>query len=274
QRCRPHCTDRLLRRRNGETIGDRAVTQRPHARRMFSMAPSQFDFTPPPMRPGPRLSDSGSSKPRAQQSEWVLLILAPPYEMTDIRSEVQDLWLTKLEPGLTLMLIGEDETPHATNTLGMYVAIYNLCTSEGGMHKAKELHSHVSKLFAGYTTRIYTRTKAAPKDQTLLVDYYDTQWDKFSRGAGAIDQLFAYLNTHYVGSKRAEGPTEVETVVRVALHCWQSNVFESLSSRLESALGSRTARLDSIRTLFASETLTPATCRDMRLRQGPLALRI
>ncbi|KAJ7438859.1 hypothetical protein FB451DRAFT_1415980 [Mycena latifolia] len=126
---------------------------------------------------------------------------------------------------------------------------------------AEDLYDQVQGFFTEYTQSI---TAAAPSDDTELPAYYDTQWDNFSRGVETVNRLLAYLK-HYINHLRAKGRKDIMIVRELALNTWKTNVFESLSPRLESADESRKARLETIRNLFASEVLKAESFKDMRV---------
>ncbi|KAJ7201775.1 hypothetical protein B0H12DRAFT_527043 [Mycena haematopus] len=83
------------------------------------------------------------------------------------------------------------------------------------------------------------RQDAPPADDddtvnALLVDFYNTQWDRFHRGATRVDELFTYLNRHFVraaAAKRTDGVVSVP-VVNVALAQWKTQVSEPVARRL------------------------------------------
>ncbi|KAJ6460800.1 hypothetical protein C8R47DRAFT_1327560 [Mycena vitilis] len=108
--------------------------------------------------------------------------------------------------------------------------------------------------------------EAAPEDDIGLLEYYDAEWDCFSRGAAAVNRVFVYLNRYFVKVQHNDGRKNVETIFNVALTKWRTNVFESLSPRLENALGD-TAQVEAIRTQFAA-SLKPvaADLKSMHVR--------
>jgi len=62
------------------------------------------------------------------------------------------------------------------------------------------------------------REKSEPiVDQDLLV-FYASEWDRFTTGANYINQMFAYLNRHWVKREKDEGRKNVYQVYIVSTH--------------------------------------------------------
>ncbi|KAJ6459707.1 Cullin repeat-like-containing domain protein [Mycena vitilis] len=182
---------------------------------------------------------------------------------TELRSmSISDVWNAVLEPGVTQILRGTEPLTYETHGK-LYSAVFECCNrTKPPINHSRELYSHVLSFYTEYTLKI---TAAAPEDDIGLLEYYDAQWDCFSRGAAIVNRLFHYLNRHFVSGQRDEGRTNVETVLNVALTNWSTNVFEPLSPRLENALGV-TAQLEAIRTHFASHKLGVAELKSMHVR--------
>ncbi|KAJ7473725.1 Cullin repeat-like-containing domain protein [Mycena galericulata] len=182
------------------------------------------------------------------------------------RTNIPQLWDNVLRPGVTLILRGEEPLTHERHA-AMYSAIANACLEidqNGDMRTSRELYAQIASFYPEYTTQILA---AAPDDDTRILEYYDAEWDRFSRGAAIVGRLFDFLNRHWINRERQEGRKNILTVGNVALKEWNTNVFQPLTSRLETALGTSGAtQLDEIRTRFASENLTADDFKAMRLR--------
>ncbi|KAF7336144.1 Cullin-domain-containing protein [Mycena venus] len=182
------------------------------------------------------------------------------------RADIPQIWKTQLEPEMTHILRDDKPLTYESHA-ALSAAIFNCTKGDPQMHNSKELHSLVSAFYAAYTAEICADS---PDDDTLIVDYYDAQWDRFSRGAVIVDHLFDIMNRHWVDRERQEGRKDVQTIRNVALTQWKTNVFAPISPRLEKALGSEITQLGEIRTKFASENLTTADLRTMHVRTAPV----
>ncbi|KAJ6588622.1 Cullin repeat-like-containing domain protein [Mycena capillaripes] len=181
----------------------------------------------------------------------------------NLNKPIADVWKTTLEPGITQILRGSEPLTFEASA-AIYSAVYDCCTRTNPptLDHCRELYSCVPAFYAEYTAHIIA---APPEDDASLLEYYDTQWDRFSRGAEVVDRLFTYLNIHFVVPQRNAENKNVETVLNVALTNWRTKVLEPLAPRLESALGS-VSQLDMIRTLFEKENLTKADFKNMHVR--------
>jgi hypothetical protein len=173
---------------------------------------------------------------------------------------------------MILILRNEEQLTHTAHMV-MYSTIYNIMTEiEGSRQDAWDstgtaLHSQVSAFYAEYTAQIQAAT---PDDNALIPDYYNFQWDQFSRGTPVVDRWFAHLNRYWIKRMRDTGRTDVNTVRNVAFTAWKTQVFDPISPRLQAALGSEDTQIAHIRTKFTSEDLTDADLSGMRLRPLPM----
>ncbi|KAJ7126025.1 hypothetical protein C8R44DRAFT_118553 [Mycena epipterygia] len=119
--------------------------------------------------------------------------------------ETARLWKDKLEPGVTVVLRGEQPLTYEAHS-AMYTVVYDCCTSakhvKNSMRDPGILHTLLSDFLAAHTISVCAD---APEDDTRLPAYYDMQWDVFYRACTSLDRLFACLNRYYVGRLRAEG---------------------------------------------------------------------
>ncbi|KAJ7224973.1 Cullin repeat-like-containing domain protein [Mycena haematopus] len=181
------------------------------------------------------------------------------------RTDIQQIWKRLLEPNITDLLRNEESLTNETHAR-IYTTIYNVVMMD---HGGQQLHSHLSAFYAAYTMGIY---KATPQDNSILPNYYDSEWARFCRGAAIVDRLFNYLNRDWVELQRDEGRRDVQTVLNVALTHWRINIFDPLAPRLEpppvvsdTEEEPKETRVTVIRTKFASESLTVGDLRKMRI---------
>ncbi|KAJ6488908.1 Cullin repeat-like-containing domain protein [Mycena sanguinolenta] len=172
-------------------------------------------------------------------------------------ANVPHVWQTKLEPAITEIFDTGKGLDFPSYT-SLYTDIYQCCTrskSPTSMSSAcPELYSRIVAFFEAYTAKI---NADAPDDGKLVVDYYDMRWARFQEGAVLVDRLFSYLNGYFVRPGKDMVP-----VLDVAVAQWKVQVFEPLLPRLEGA----GVPLEAVRDGFASENLTAAKLKEMRIR--------
>ncbi|KAK7058160.1 Cullin-domain-containing protein [Favolaschia claudopus] len=178
---------------------------------------------------------------------------------------MQQIWHTQLAPIVTSLM----QTEHCLSTSdhsAVYTAIYNTIMMDPE-HGGQYLHDQLSAFYTAYTLRVYEAGQSynapgAPKDNRSILDYYDTEWDWFSRRVAVVDRLFNYLNRDWVKVQQYEGRRDIKTVMNVAVTQWKINIFDRLSSRLAAtfplpAEESEKTRVDVLRVKFASDNLRP-----------------
>ncbi|KAJ7159221.1 Cullin repeat-like-containing domain protein [Mycena crocata] len=194
--------------------------------------------------------------------------LFSPSTMTD-RSDINHVWATQFEQGIRQMLRG-DEPLDVKSHMAMYTAGYNWCTTTrpsanpgthgGAVSQSADLYARLSRFLSDYTTEIYT---AAPADDLNLVEYYDAEWDRFAAGAPVLHRVFNSLGRAYIKPARAEGRTDVEEVVDLAISHWKTNVFKSLAWRLAA---NHAEQVDVIYALFVADKVAAEDFKKMRLQ--------
>ncbi|KAJ7307704.1 hypothetical protein DFH08DRAFT_824231 [Mycena albidolilacea] len=186
----------------------------------------------------------------------------PRLRLTGCTSEAKAIWQNQLQPKMIHMLRGSSATVSFEETFAEVYKIIHLV----GMRRVDDswnLYSQVSAFFAERTAQIYS---AAPDDDALVLDYYDSEWDLFSRGIRSINVVFTYFNrTHYWQVLNVHGYEAGQAVWLVALGAWKTNMFDPISPRLRAALGLGTKVAD-ICIKFASADLTLADLPLLRVR--------
>ncbi|KAK7013060.1 hypothetical protein R3P38DRAFT_1515535 [Favolaschia claudopus] len=130
-----------------------------------------------------------------------------------------------------------------------------------------ELYARAENLFDNYTKEIGL---AAPSDIEDIVPYYDSEWDRFSCGADAVDRVFTYLNRYHDSFHDSLGRLGWRTrgqdsIRNLLFQSWKENVFKPLTARIKGADNPDTAHIEHIRDLLASNKLSVKKFKEMRL---------
>ncbi|KAJ7477702.1 hypothetical protein FB451DRAFT_1243016 [Mycena latifolia] len=213
---------------------------RPSIGRGRSLISARSDRDGQPFLAAQRLSESISLSPTRQSSKTAAMA-------TDLntRNRIQVLWKTEIEPPIGMLLDGSDLS--FAEFTALYTAAYNWATAahqlaQDPLSRYTELRAHVSRFLAAYTARI---AAAARGDNAMVAEYYDAQWDHFSRGARFANRALSYFNRYCV---RPAG-TELHTFNQMALEQWKTRVFTRVVRRLKivtEADPAWKARLDAI----------------------------
>ncbi|KAK7056045.1 CULLIN-2 domain-containing protein [Favolaschia claudopus] len=170
----------------------------------------------------------------------------------------QEIWNSEIVPKIVQVLSSSTPLTFAEHSAA-YTAVYRCVTDARAHETCRELHTLTGNFFAEHTKSIVT---GAPGNDAELTAYYDTEWDRFSKGVKVVDRLMNQLNRHYVRRVRDEGNKGIFTVRNLAFKSWKSNVFDALSPRLE---GVEKTRVDAVRELLTSEDLLDEKLQGMRL---------
>ncbi|KAK6495886.1 hypothetical protein TWF481_002931 [Arthrobotrys musiformis] len=126
--------------------------------------------------------------------------------------------------------------------IGIYAAVYNFCTSCKTMNSSsipinqreavcgetyllgEDLYNNLIKYLSDYLTRLKHRFKQYA-DEALL-GFYIQEWDRYTTAAKYINNLFGYLNRHWVKREMDEGKKNVYEV-------YTKNVMDSVLKLVE-----------------------------------------
>ncbi|KAK6991833.1 hypothetical protein R3P38DRAFT_3091108 [Favolaschia claudopus] len=175
----------------------------------------------------------------------------------------QKTWKADLDSTITRMLTEGGPLTFVEYT-SAYAAIYNHMTKSDGSSSVRdrqaELYARAENLFDNYTKEIGL---AAPSDIEDVVPYYDSEWDRFSCGADAVDRVFTYLDRYDESlGRRTRGQDSIRNLL---FQSWKENVFKPLTSRIEGTSGPAAAHIEHIRNLLASNKLSVKKFKEMRL---------
>lgn len=127
-------------------------------------------------------------------------------------------------------------------------AIHNFCVNQngGGLGYQHQQHSRAARLLGAdiynrlvsylkeHMKDILTQSKAY-NDENLVV-FYINAWDRFTVGSRFLNNIFAYLNRHWVKREREEGHRYVYDINTLCLIRWKEDLFFKLSNRLITAV--------------------------------------
>jgi cullin 1 len=72
-------------------------------------------------------------------------------------------------------------------------------------------------------------------DEALL-QYYFTEWERFTTAMKYINHIFQYLNRHWIKREADDGKKEVYEVYTLSLVIWRDHLFSALRARLTNSL--------------------------------------
>ncbi|ODV93839.1 hypothetical protein PACTADRAFT_4740 [Pachysolen tannophilus NRRL Y-2460] len=144
-----------------------------------------------------------------------------------------------VEPGLELIL-GSDVSPKMY--MSVYTAIYNYCinksratqqqdaevqrlngnnnmNTQGSLLIGGQIYSKLNNYLAQYVQSLTKRP-----DESFL-QFYVRTWQRYTIGAGYLNNIFDYMNRYWVQKERSDGKRHIYDVNTLCLLKWREDMF-------------------------------------------------
>lgn len=157
--------------------------------------------------------------------------------------EIGRSW-TKLKEGIDKILDHFEDGITSKQYMDLYTEVYNYCTgSNQGMATSKKENTNLigGKLYKELKQHLEQRLNkiflASSKytDEDLL-QFYSTEWDKYTTAMTVINHMFAYLNRNWIKREINEGKSTVYEVYTLSLVTWRNELFYKMKSSLIKSL--------------------------------------
>ncbi|KAF8636034.1 hypothetical protein AX15_000191 [Amanita polypyramis BW_CC] len=140
----------------------------------------------------------------------------------DFLVEGIDQIMTKLHMGVTY-----------SKYMSMYNAAHSYCTASrmgfDAHGSGKDLYNNLGNYFSTHLTTSLGKVALLEKEELLA--FYSKEWTRYTTGAKYVNQLFMYLNRHWVTRERAGGWKNVYTIYTLALAQWRDWLFKKTQSK-------------------------------------------
>ncbi|KAF7299052.1 CULLIN-2 domain-containing protein [Mycena indigotica] len=158
-------------------------------------------------------------------------------------ADLQTTWAF-LEDGVDHIMTKLQTGVSYSKYMSLYTVAYNYCTSSkmstpsessgianrtGANLMGADLYNNLIRYFVNHLKAL--REKAETLQDEALLQYYATEWERYTTGANYINRLFTYLNRHWVKRERDEGRRGVYPVYTLALVQWKNNLFVPIQRR-------------------------------------------
>jgi len=159
---------------------------------------------------------------------------------------LEEIW-PDLEDGVHQFITNLNEGFPMKRWMTLYSNVYNYCTTSrphntgrgskgvsGANFVGEELYN---KLKDFLTKHMHSLLKIAETrmDEGLL-HYYNTEWTRYITAMRYVNNIFQYLNRHWIKREADDGKKEVYEISVLALVIWRDNFFNALKTRLTNAL--------------------------------------
>lgn len=162
------------------------------------------------------------------------------------RVTLDEIW-PELDAGLTTLLTNLNEGFPRDKWMELYTGVYNYCTTARSAAPTKGKPSVSGANFAG--EELYVRTHdflkkhmknllkvAETRMDDSLLNYYKKEWDRYTTAMKYINNIFQYLNRHWIKREADDGKKEVYEIYILSLVIWGQHMFRPLKTRLTNAL--------------------------------------
>lgn len=161
----------------------------------------------------------------------------------------EDLFSTwnYLESGINKIMLDLKSGVDMKTYVGVYTAVHDFCTSQkavhsspslqpyvGGVHRAHLLGEDLYNNLIGYLQRHLSGLKEQSQshvDEALLT-FYIKEWNRYTVAAKFINDLFRYLNRHWVKREMDEGKKDIYDVYTLHLVRWKKDLFDHVQKHV------------------------------------------
>ncbi|KAI5785046.1 Cullin [Peziza echinospora] len=157
------------------------------------------------------------------------------------REDLPSTW-SYLENGITKIMLDLRSGVDMKTYVGVYTAVHDFCTSQkavnsspsslqsqSGVHRgAHLLGEDLYNNLIGYLQRHLSGLKETSKQHVdeALLSFYIKEWNRYTTAAKFINDLFRYLNRHWVKREMDEGKKDIYDVYTLHLVRWKKDLFD------------------------------------------------
>ncbi|KAF2401737.1 cullin-2 [Trichodelitschia bisporula] len=153
-----------------------------------------------------------------------------------------------LEIGVDRIMTQLSEGMDSKTYLGLYSAIHNFCTAQkvpstgtfqsngtkGGAHLlGEDLYQHLINYLQAHLDGVNQKSQTHTNE--ALIAFYIKEWDRYTTAARYINNLFHYLNRHWVKREVDEGKKNVYDIYTLHLVRWKLDMFASTHDSIMNA---------------------------------------
>jgi len=161
----------------------------------------------------------------------------------------EDLFSTwnYLESGISKIMLDLRSGVDMKTYVGVYTAVHDFCTSQkavhsspslqpyiGGVHRAHLLGEDLYNNLIGYLQRHLSGLKEQSQNHVdeALLTFYIKEWNRYTTAAKFINDLFRYLNRHWVKREMDEGKKDIYDVYTLHLVRWKKDLFDHVQKHV------------------------------------------
>jgi len=161
------------------------------------------------------------------------------------RVSLDEIW-PDLEDGITSLVTNLNAGFPRKRWMELYSNVYNYCTTSrpapgrkpGGISGAnfvgEELYTRLSEFLKNHMKKLCKQAEGKMDDDLLM--YYSKEWERFTTAMKYINNIFDYLNRHWIKREADDGKKEVYDIYTLSLVIWRDHMFHAQKGRLINSL--------------------------------------
>jgi cullin 1 len=161
------------------------------------------------------------------------------------RVTLDEIW-PDLEDGITTLVTNLNAGFPRKRWMSLYSNVYNYCTTSrptpgrkpggnsGANFVGEELYSRLSDFLKNHMQKLCKQAEGKMDDDLLM--YYSKEWERFTTAMKYINNIFDYLNRHWIKREADDGKKEVYDIFTLSLVIWRDHMFSAQKGRLINAL--------------------------------------
>ncbi|GAM20622.1 hypothetical protein SAMD00019534_037970 [Acytostelium subglobosum LB1] len=176
---------------------------------------------------------------------------APPGSVSQKSVSLDEIW-PELHDGMYKIITDLYKGFPREKWMLLYTHVYNYCAASqsksgvmkvssttkqaapGANYVGEELYSNLNHFLKGHMKDLL-KVAETKMDESLL-NYYYSEWDRYTCAMKYINNIFQYLNRYWIKREIDDGKKEVYEVLVLSLVIWRDCLFGPLKTRLTSAL--------------------------------------
>ncbi|KAF2668150.1 cullin-2 [Microthyrium microscopicum] len=155
-----------------------------------------------------------------------------------------------LQSGVNRIMTKLEEGMNMVDYMELYTAVHNFCTAQkavgtggfspsaggrGGAHLlGEELYKHLKGYLDSHLKEVQQTSRQYSGED--LLRFYIREWKRYTTAAGFNNNLFRYLNRHWVKREMDEGKKNVYDIYTLHLVRWKENMFVQTNSTVMEAV--------------------------------------
>eukprot|EP01094_Clydonella_sp_ATCC50884_P019753 TRINITY_DN3932_c0_g1_i1.p1 TRINITY_DN3932_c0_g1~~TRINITY_DN3932_c0_g1_i1.p1 ORF type:complete len:197 (-),score=40.07 TRINITY_DN3932_c0_g1_i1:374-964(-) len=155
---------------------------------------------------------------------------------------LENVW-PALEDGMSKLLNEFCSGIPFSEWMTLYTHVHDYCTSSrtqrvesrnGACFGGEDLYAKLVHFLEQHLSRILSGSRGLM--ELSLLRYYRLEWEKYTQAMKRVNNMFQYLNRHWIKREAEDGTKDVYEVYPLSLVLWREKFFVDVHKRITEAL--------------------------------------